>query len=105
MRNPAEGVGSAAATIRSVSVTEDELIVELRDGRRISAPFTRYPRLLNATPRERANWRLIAGGHGVHWPALDEDVSARNILLGEPSGESQQSLRRWIDCRASCAKR
>lgn len=105
MRNPAEGVGSAAKTIRCISVTEDELTVEMRDGRRISAPLTRYARLLHGTPEERDNWRLIASGHGVHWPDLDEDISARNILLGEPAGESQQSLRRWIDRRASCAKR
>lgn len=97
MKNPAERADDAAATIRAVSVTQDELIAEMRDGGRISAPLTRYPRLLYGTPRERGNWRLIAGGHGVHWPDLDEDLSATHLVLGQPSGENKQSLDRWIE--------
>ncbi|WP_390903743.1 DUF2442 domain-containing protein [Trichothermofontia sichuanensis] len=31
---------------------------------------------------------LIAGGRGIHWPQLDEDISLKNIILGQPSGES-----------------
>lgn len=81
-------------------MTDDELIAEMGDGRRITAPLTRYPRLLYGTPRERGNWRLIAGGHGVHWPDLDEDLSGQNILFGEPSGESERSFAQWMECRA-----
>ncbi|HMB54502.1 MAG TPA: DUF2442 domain-containing protein [Thermoanaerobaculia bacterium] len=53
----------------------------------------------HATEQERSHWRLIGDGEGVHWPDLDEDVSAENLILGQPSGESQQSLRRWMESR------
>lgn len=80
----------------TVTVTEDALSVELSDGRSISAPLAWYPRLLHGTPEERSNWRLIGQGTGVHWPALDEDISVQNLLTGKASGESQRSLKRWL---------
>jgi len=55
---------------------------------------------LHGRPEERNNWRLIGQGEGIHWPDLDEDISAENILFGQPSGESQQSLRRWLQTRS-----
>ncbi len=79
-----------------MTVNEEDLSVELSDGRPISAPLAWYPRLLHSTPEERANWRLIGGGVGIHWPALDEDISVRNLLVGKASGESQRSLKRWL---------
>ena len=82
-----------------VTVTEESLTVELRDGRVVSVPLAWYPRLVHGSPEERAKWRLIADGEGIHWPELDEDVSVENIILGKPSGESQQSLRRWLEKR------
>ena len=85
--------------ILSLIVTEDTLTADLMDGRTISVPLAWYPRLMHGTPDERANWRLIGGGHGIHWPALDEDISVTNLLLGQPSAESQQSLQRWLDTR------
>lgn len=87
------------ADVVSVSVTSDELTVELGDGRRISVPLSWYPRLLHGTPKERNNWRLIGRGEGVHWPDLDEDISAENLIFGRPSGESQSSLDRWMKGR------
>ena len=48
---------------------------------------------------ERNRWRLIGSGEGIHWPDLDEDVSVENLIFGKPSGESQQSLQRWLDQR------
>lgn len=89
-----------AASIQDVTVAEETLTVELSDGRVISVPLAWYPRLLAATPEERGSWRLIGHGEGIHWPAIDEDVSAENIILGKPSGESQQSLTRWLEARA-----
>ena len=86
-------------TVISVSVIADALAVELSDGRTLSVPLAWYPRLLHATPAERQSWRL-AGAGGVHWPALDEDVSVGNLLAGKPSGESQSSLQRWLAGRA-----
>ena len=79
-----------------VEVTEDTLTAELADGRSISVPLAWYPRLAHAAPDERRNWRLIGGGHGVHWPDLDEDISVEGLLAGRPSGESQRSFRRWL---------
>jgi hypothetical protein len=79
-----------------VEVTEDTLAVELADGRTIAAPLAWYPRLAHATPKERGSWRLIGGGRGIHWPALDEDISVGNLLAGQPSAESQSSFKRWL---------
>lgn len=84
----------------SVTITGDALVVELSDGRSISAPLAWYPRLLHGTTEERSNWRLIGEGVGIHWPALDEDVSVENLLVGRASGESQRSLKRWLSQRA-----
>lgn len=63
-----------------VRVTDDVLEVRLRDGRRISAPLAWFPRLVNATPAQRAHWELAAAGHGVHWPEIDEDLSVAGLL-------------------------
>ncbi len=76
----------------SVRVDDQQITVELTDGRTVSAPITWYPRLAHGTPAERSAWRLIAGGRGIHWTELDEDVSVENLLAGKPSGESQTVL-------------
>jgi len=81
---------------RSLSVQNDSLAVELADGRTISAPLAWFPRLAHATSAERANWRLIGAGSGIHWPDLDEDISIASLLAGRRSGESQESLCRWL---------
>ena len=80
-------------------VNDDTLSVDLSDGRSIAAPLSWYPRLAHATPAERAKWRLIAGGDGIHWPDLDDDISVASLLAGKPSAESQQSLQRWLTGR------
>jgi hypothetical protein len=90
-----------SVTAQNVTVTDDALVIELVDGRTISAPLVWYPRLLHGNPEERGNWRLIGQGEGIHWPDLDEDISVENVLLGNPSGESQRSFKRWIENRAS----
>jgi hypothetical protein len=66
-----------AARAQHVAVTDDALVVDLVDGRTVSVPVSWYPRLAHGTPSERANWRLIGRGEGIHWPELDEDISAR----------------------------
>ena len=93
------GTELRAALARSVSVTEDALIADLADGRTITVPLAWFPRLAHATPAERNNWRLIAGGEGIHWPELDEDISVESLLAGRRSGETQDSLRRWLQRR------
>jgi len=83
----------------AVEVTEDTLSVELADGRTIAAPLAWYPRLTHATAEERKNWRLIADGRGIHWPAIDEDISVANLLDGRASTESQTSFKKWLTSR------
>ena len=90
-------VGEARA--QHVSVTEDTLIVNLVDGRTISVPVTWYPRLAHGSQAERANWRFIGEGEGIHWADLDEDISVEGLLAGRRSGETQASLRRWFETR------
>ena len=87
------------AQASDVAISKDEVTVHLVDGRTIIVPLVWYPRLLHGTAKERKNWRLIGQGEGIHWPELDEDVSVRNLLLGQPSGESQASFKRWLENR------
>ena len=91
---------TADVRVNNVVITGDNLTVELNDGRSISAPLAWYPRLLHGTPEERKNWRLIGNAEGIHWPDLDEDISIQNLLLGRPSGESQDSFKEWLDIRS-----
>ena len=81
------------------TVSDDELVVDLADGRTLIAPLAWYPRLLHGTPSERKRWSLLGGGVGIHWPALDEDISVEGLLEGRPSGESQASFKRWLSGR------
>lgn len=88
-------------TAQNVSVTDDSLAVDLADGRTITVPIAWFPRLENGTPAECANWRFIGNGDGIHWPDLDEDINVTSLLAGRRSGESQTSLRRWLETRKS----
>ena len=90
-------------TAVSITVTEDELIVSLLDGRRLSIPLAWYPRLLQATPDERQNWRLLGEGYAIEWPDLDEHIGIEGLLAGRASGESQTSLSRWLASRSNQA--
>jgi len=82
-------MGSSAITaderVLDVSFTEDALSASLRDGRVISVPLVWYPRLLNATPAQRKNWKIAGGGYGIHWPDVDEDLSTEGLLRGAPA--------------------
>src|ERR1700680_5000655 len=84
---------------QNVRVSDDALVADLADGRTIAVPLAWFPRLAHGTPAERANWRLIGAGVGIHWPDLDEDISVESLLAGRRSGETQESLRRWLQTR------
>ena len=71
-----------SARAREVAVSSTDLIVRLKDGRTITAPLAWYPRLLNATPEQRANFELLGDGEGIYWPDADEDLSVAGILRG-----------------------
>ena len=90
---------TSSATSTAVTVSDDTLTIALSDGRTLAVPLAWYPRLLHATPEERSRWRLVGQGRGLHWPDLDEDVSVDDLLAGKPSGESQSSLRSWLNRR------
>src|SRR5438093_11469358 len=91
------------ALAQHVRVTNDAVIVDLTDGRTLTVPLAWYPRLAHGKPAERSRWRLIGRGEGIHWPALDEDISVESLLAGKPSGESQSSLAKWLKSRGPLA--
>ncbi len=70
---------------KDVRIDEETLSVNLMDGRTIIVPLVWYPRLLNATPSQRAKWEISAGGYGIHWPEIDEDLSTEGMLRGAPA--------------------
>ena len=84
----------------NVLLTDDTLSVDLSDGRSISVPVAWFPRLLHSTEQERNNWRLIGRGQGIHWEDIDEDISIEGLLAGRPSGESQESFKKWLAKRS-----
>ena len=87
----------AQAEILDAMVTDGALIVDLLDGRTVSAPILWFPRLAYASIAQRN--QFILSRDGIHWPALDEDISVQTLLLGKGVGESRQSLQRWLDQR------
>ncbi len=76
---------NADERVADVKFTEDEIRVTLMDGRTISAPLVWYPRLLNATKKQRTKWQTCAAGYGIHWPDIDEDLSTEGLLRGAPA--------------------
>jgi hypothetical protein len=83
-------------TVARLTVTDDTLSVELSDGRSLSVPLAWFPRQMHGTLAERADWSLIGRGEGIHWEALDEDISVEGLLADSPSGERQASFKRWL---------
>ncbi len=71
--------------IQDIRVTEDTITAHLTDGRTISVPLAWSWRLSEATPKQRANFEIIGDGEGVHWPDIDEDISAEGMLYGVPA--------------------
>jgi hypothetical protein len=78
-------VVSTEARIRDVRVTADTITAYLVDGRVISVPLVWSWRLSEATPAQRANFEIIGDGQGIHWPEIDEDISAEGLLHGVPA--------------------
>ena len=72
-----------------VAVTDSALRVVLEDGREISVPLAWFPRLRDATPAQRSNWRLIGRGEGIHWPEIDEDISTLGLLAGHANSTNR----------------
>nr|WP_277867592.1 DUF2442 domain-containing protein [Candidatus Synechococcus calcipolaris] len=82
-------------------MTDDTLSADLPDGRTIPVPLAWSPPDECASVEERNNWRFIARGEGIHWNRLDEDISIKNLIIGQPSGESQKSLQGWLNAKSA----
>ena len=93
-----------SAFAESVRVTDDRLVVALRDGREISVPLSWYPRLSHGESQEHQKWELIGRGMGIHWPDLDEDISVEGLLAGRRSGERPESIARWLTALKAARK-
>ena len=78
-------VASTEARIRDVKITSDAITAHLVDGRVVSVPLAWSWRLSEATPAQRRNFQIVGDGQGVHWPAIDEDISAEGMLHGVPA--------------------
>ncbi|MCL0069199.1 DUF2442 domain-containing protein [Dehalococcoidia bacterium] len=76
--------------IQDIRVSEDTITAYLTDGRTISVPLAWSWRLSEATPEQRANFEIIGDGEGVHWPDIDEDISAEGMLYGVPAPRADQ---------------
>ncbi len=79
--------------ITSIEVTDELITASLTDGRVISVPLAWSWRLSNASPDQRRNYKLIGDGEGAHWPDVDEDISARGMLVGTPAAAEANGLR------------
>lgn len=74
--------------VLDVRFDDHSLIVDLMDGRTISAPLAWYPRLLNASAEQRRNWGKCGGGYGIRWPDVDEDLNTEGLLRGAPAARA-----------------
>ena len=87
------------ARAQSVMLADESLTVDLVDGRTIIVPLVWYPRLWYGLPRERSHFEIFGDGAYIHWPDLDEDLTVASLPGGRKSGESPQSLKKWLDSR------
>jgi hypothetical protein len=71
--------------VKNVRLNRDSIIVDLMDGRTISAPLSWYPRLFNGSHEQRMKWKICGSGYGIHWEELDEDLSTEGLLMGAPA--------------------
>ena len=83
---------AADERVASVRCSEGTLSVDLMDGRTIMVPQLWYPRLAGASKAERENWQICGGGYGIHWPDIDEDISAIGMLTGTPAPRPQHKV-------------
>ena len=86
--------GRPGVRVKDVRFTDDLLAVDLLDGRTIFVPLVWYPRLLSATPEQRANWRVAGSGFGIHWPDVDEDLTTEGLLRGAPAPRGSAAIGR-----------
>ena len=84
-------VASSDPRIVAIEVTDDSITAQLADGRTVGVPLAWSWRLSNATPEQRQHFEIIGTGEGVHWPDIDEDISAQGMLQGVPARPPRQT--------------
>ena len=78
--------------IKNVIIEDDNLTVEIMDGRTIKAPLAWYPRLFNASAEQLQQWEICGGGYGIHWQEIDEDISVEGLLRGATAPDYQENM-------------
>ena len=86
-------VVSSEPRISEIKVTSDSIIAQLADGRIVSVPLAWSWRLSEATAAQRNNFEIMGSGQGVHWPDVDEDISAIGMLSGTPARRPKQAVK------------
>jgi hypothetical protein len=71
--------------IEDAAVSDSSITFKLTDGHAVSVPLSWSWRLEGATEEERQNFQINPSGYSVHWPDVDEDLSARGALRGTPA--------------------
>jgi hypothetical protein len=92
--------------VKAVTFIDDQLSVEIADGRTVFAPLTWYPRLQYATKAEREDWVVFEDSEGrdiIFWERLDELIPVIALLTGAPSRESKRSVEKWLATRKVAA--
>ena len=87
------------ARAQAIKLTDEDLIVDLVDGRTVIVPLGWFPRLWHGSKEERANFEIFGDGAYIHWPDLDEDLTVAGLLEGKRSEESPTSLKKWLASR------
>ena len=72
----------AVAAAKKVWFDNENMWLELTDGRQLSVPLAYFPRLLHATAEQRQKFEMSGGGTGIHWEDIDEDISVSGLLFG-----------------------
>ena len=85
-------VNNIEPRIKAIRITQELITADLVDGRIISVPLAWSWRLSDATSEQRENYEFIGEGQGVHWPDIDEDISANGMLSGTPARPPKQSV-------------
>ena len=64
----------------AVRFDDDQMWVDLEDGRTLGVPLVWFPRLLHASVEQRTAFFLSPSG--LHWEEIDEDISVAGLLAG-----------------------
>ncbi len=74
--------------IKKIGFTAKSIYIETQDGVKKSLAFKYFPRLQQATPKQRANYTLSA--FGIHWEELNEDLSFEGFFTFEPKAQPKR---------------